>query len=58
MNSIQHVPLELMQTFVKIVEHEGDATAAAQELGISQPSISRRLAALREMLATQMIDRG
>lgn len=47
---IQHVPLELMQTFVKIVDHEGDATAAAQELGISQPSISRRLAALREIV--------
>ncbi|MFY7874431.1 MAG: LysR substrate-binding domain-containing protein [Pirellula sp.] len=50
MSSIQHVPLELMQTFVKIVEYEGDATAAAQELGISQPSISRRLAALREIV--------
>lgn len=50
MSSIQHVPLELMQTFVKIVDHEGDATAAAQELGISQPSISRRLAALREIV--------
>ncbi len=47
---IQHVPLELMQTFVKIVDHQGDATAAAQELGISQPSISRRLAALREIV--------
>lgn len=47
---IQHVPLELMQTFVKIVEYEGDATTAAQELGISQPSISRRLAALREIV--------
>ena len=50
MSSIQLVPLELMQTFVKIVEHEGDATAAAQALGISQPSISRRLSALREIV--------
>jgi LysR family positive regulator for ilvC len=50
MSSIQHVPLDLMQTFVKIVDHEGDATAAAQDLGISQPSISRRLAALREIV--------
>lgn len=50
MSPIQHVPLELLQTFVKIVEHEGDATAAAQALGISQPSISRRLAALREIV--------
>jgi len=50
MTSIQHVPLELMQTFVKIVEHEGDATTAAQELGISQPSISRRLSALRDIV--------
>jgi len=45
-----HLPLELMQTFVKIVEHEGDATAAAQELEISQPTISRRLSALREIV--------
>ncbi len=50
MTSIQHVPLELMQTFVKIVEHEGDATAAARALEISQPSISRRLSALREIV--------
>lgn len=50
MSSIQHVPLELMQTFVKIVEFGGDATSAAQALGISQPSISRRLSALREII--------
>lgn len=50
MTSIQHIPLELMQTFVKIVEYGGDATSAAQALGISQPSISRRLSALREII--------
>ena len=48
MNPKNNVPLELMKTFVKIAEYEGDATAAAKELGISQPSISRRISALRE----------
>jgi len=50
MSSINHLPLELMQTFVKIVDHGGDATSAAQELGISQPSISKRLTALRRIV--------
>ncbi len=50
MNSTNHIPLDLMQTFVKIVEHRGDATAAAAALEISQPTISRRLSALREAL--------
>jgi DNA-binding transcriptional LysR family regulator len=50
MNRLPSIPLELLQTFVRIVEHDGDATAAAQALGISQPSISRRLSALREIV--------
>jgi LysR family transcriptional regulator, positive regulator for ilvC len=45
-----HIPLQLMETFVKIVDNGGDATAAAQELGISQPSISKRLSALRRIV--------
>lgn len=51
MKIIKHFPLELMQTFVKIVDNGGDATAAAQELGMSQPSISKRLSALRRIVA-------
>lgn len=51
MKTIKHIPLELMQTYVRIVDNGGDATAAAQELGISQPSISKRLSALRRIVA-------
>lgn len=47
MSRPEHIPLELLETFVKIAEMEGDATAAAERLDISQPSISKRLAALR-----------
>jgi DNA-binding transcriptional LysR family regulator len=38
---------ELMQTFLTLLEHGGDAMAAAVELGINQPSMSKRLAVLR-----------
>jgi LysR family positive regulator for ilvC len=43
----EHIPLELLQTFIQIADHEGNATVAAEKLAISQPSISKRLAALR-----------
>lgn len=45
----RHIPLELMQTFVLIADNQGDASAAGQVLGISQPSISKRLSALRQI---------
>jgi DNA-binding transcriptional LysR family regulator len=45
----RHVPLELMQTFVLIADNDGDASAACEALGISQPSISKRLSALRQL---------
>lgn len=44
-----HLPLELLQTFVMLAELEGDATKAAERLNISQPSISKRLSALRRL---------
>ena len=47
MARFEHIPLEFLQTFVRIAELDGDATSAAHELGISQPTISKRLAALR-----------
>ena len=53
MNSVEHIPLDLMQTFIKIVEHDGDASAAGQELGISQPTISKRLSALRRIVGSE-----
>jgi LysR family positive regulator for ilvC len=39
--------LELLETFVTLAEQEGDATRAAVQLGVNQPSVSKRLAALR-----------
>jgi len=37
----------LLETFVVLAENEGDATRAAEELRINQPSVSKRLSALR-----------
>lgn len=45
----EHLPFELLKTFVLIAEMGGDAGAAADRLGISQPSISKRLTALRRI---------
>jgi DNA-binding transcriptional LysR family regulator len=38
---------ELLQTFIAVVDHDGDAVAAAESLGINQPSMSKRLAQLQ-----------
>lgn len=42
--------LELLETFVALAEHDGDATQAAEILGVNQPSVSKRLAALRRFI--------
>lgn len=47
----EHIPLELLQTFACIADLEGDATSAAQRLDVSQPTISKRLSALRRLTA-------
>lgn len=39
--------IELLQTFLCLLEHKGDALAAAAKLGINQPSLSKRLAVLQ-----------
>jgi DNA-binding transcriptional LysR family regulator len=39
--------IELLETFVSVLDHDGDAMAAARELGINQPSMSKRLAVLQ-----------
>jgi LysR family positive regulator for ilvC len=39
--------LELLETFVALAELDGDASRSAEKLAINQPSISKRLAALR-----------
>src|SRR5271168_2077427 len=41
--------LELLETFVALAEHEGDATHAAEQLRVNQPSVSKRLAAIRRL---------
>ncbi|HEY2911662.1 MAG TPA: LysR family transcriptional regulator [Gemmataceae bacterium] len=45
----EHLPFDLLETFSLIAELEGDAAATAAKLGINQPSISKRLAALRRL---------
>lgn len=39
--------IELLQTFLTLLEHDGDALAAAAKLDINQPSMSKRLAVLQ-----------
>ncbi len=45
--------LELLETFVALAEHEGDATHAAEQLGVNQPSVSKRLAAIRRLTSVR-----
>lgn len=49
MDRPDHIPLELLQTFVRIADLDGNATLAAEQLAISQPTISKRLNALRRL---------
>ncbi len=57
-----HAPLgmdriELMQTFVRIVE-AGSLSAAAAQMGASQPTISRRLQTLERLLGLRLLQRS
>jgi DNA-binding transcriptional LysR family regulator len=49
--------LDLMQTFVRIVE-AGSLSSAAQQLGTSQPTVSRRLQQLERLLGQRLIQRS
>jgi len=49
--------LELMQTLVRIVE-AGSLSAAAAQLGTTQPTVSRRLQALERMLGAKLLQRS
>ena len=49
--------IELMQTFVRIVE-AGSLSAAATQLGTSQPTLSRQIATLEAQLGTPLFQRG
>ncbi|MEL6770142.1 MAG: LysR family transcriptional regulator [Bacteroidota bacterium] len=48
--------LSLLATFVRIAE-AGSISAAARDLGLSQPSVSRQLASLEKRLQTQLARR-
>jgi DNA-binding transcriptional LysR family regulator len=49
--------IELMQTFVRIVD-AGSLSAAAAQLGASQPTVSRRLQALERFLGVKLLRRS
>ena len=49
--------IELMQTFVRIVE-AGSLSAAAAQLGATQPTVSRRLQALERALGMRLLQRS
>jgi len=49
--------IELMQTFVRIVE-AGNLSAAAAQLGTTQPTISRRLQTLERSLGVRLLNRS
>jgi len=55
-NPISSDRIELMQTFIRIVE-SGSLSAAAQQLGTTQPTISRRLQTLEQRLGLKLIMR-
>lgn len=42
-----NLSLDILETFVTLVRHEGEAAAAAEALDINQPSMSKRLAVLQ-----------
>ncbi|XAH23510.1 LysR family transcriptional regulator [Xylophilus sp. GW821-FHT01B05] len=49
--------IELMQTFVRIVE-AGSLSAAAAQMGATQPTVSRRLQALERSLGLRLLHRS
>lgn len=49
--------IELLRTFVRIVE-AGSLSAAAQQLGTTQPTVSRRLQALERALGVKLLRRS
>ena len=49
--------IELMQTLIRIVE-AGSLSAAAAQLGTTQPTVSRRLQALEHMLGIKLLQRS
>lgn len=56
-SKIQADRLELMQTFIRIVE-AGSLSAAAAQMGTTQPTVSRRLKALELSLGLRLLQRS
>ena len=52
-----HDRLDLLETFVRIVE-AGSLSAAARQLGTTQPTVSRRLQALEAALQVRLVQRS
>lgn len=49
--------IDLMQTFVRIIE-AGSLSAAAAQMGTTQPTVSRRLQALERLLGQRLLQRS
>lgn len=52
-----HAPWDLIETFVAVLEH-GSFSAAAQALGVGQPTVSRRVAQLEEQVGDRLFERS
>ncbi|SHH01857.1 transcriptional regulator, LysR family [Cognatiyoonia sediminum] len=50
------VPWQLLQSMAAIAEH-GSLSAAAREVGVSQPTLSRHLSTLEDLLGDRLFDR-
>ena len=57
MKSTSHDRLDLLDTFVRIVD-AGSLSAAARQLGTTQPTVSRRLQALETTLGVRLVQRS
>ena len=51
------LPWEWVQSFISVAEH-GSLSKAAKELGTSQPTLSRHMAALEQRLGMTLFDRS
>lgn len=49
MRSAVQLSIDLLETFVTVIRHDGDAAQAARALDINQPSMSKRLAFLQHV---------
>ncbi|MEZ5872630.1 MAG: LysR family transcriptional regulator [Nitratireductor sp.] len=57
MSEIERFDWNLLKGFLSVMEH-GSLTAAARELGISQPTLGRHITELEEALGVTLFERG